>query len=310
MKNILHFKYYGIFSLFIFSFWLGCEDNIEKNEQENRPKKLISFGVSSFSFDKYEPLSHKPIEVHVYLPDSVKTDLPIMFVMHGASRNAQDYCFTWVAHAREYKFITVCPDFSETMYPGSEQYNLGGMQLNGMWQDSTKWAYQYIEAIFQFLKNEKVSTVESYGLYGHSAGSQFVHRLSLFTNPKHASIIISANAGWYTTTDFDESFPYGLKDSPLTLERLKKKFELPLVILLGEDDNDPNHSSLRKTEEAMRQGQHRFERGHYFFNTAQAMADSLGVEFNWILDTVPDVGHSNMGMAPKAAKIFFDKLKD
>ncbi len=253
MKNILHFKYYGILSLFIFLFWLGCEDNIEKNEQENGPKKLISFGVSSFSFDNYEPLSHKPIEVHVYLPDSVKTDLPIMFVMHGASRNAQDYCFTWVAHAKEYQFITVCPDFSETMYPGSEQYNLGGMQLNG---------------------------------------------------------IISANAGWYTTTDFDESFPYGLKDSPITLERLKKKFELPLVILLGEDDNDPNHSSLRKTEEAMRQGKHRFERGHYFFNTAQAMADSLGVEFNWILDTVPGVGHSNTGMAPKAAKIFFDKLKD
>ena len=125
MKNILHFKYYGILSLFIFLFWLGCEDNIEKNEQENGPKKLISFGVSSFSFDNYEPLSHKPIEVHVYLPDSVKTDLPIMFVMHGASRNAQDYCFTWVAHAKEYQFITVCPDFSETMYPGSEQYNLG-----------------------------------------------------------------------------------------------------------------------------------------------------------------------------------------
>ena len=85
---------------------------------------------------------------------------------------------------------------------------------------------------------------------------------------------------------------------------------LSLFILLGEDDNDPNHSSLRKTEEAMRQGKHRFERGHYFFNTAQAMADSLGVEFNWILDTVPGVGHSNTGMAPKAAKIFFDKLKD
>ena len=40
------------------------------------------------------------------------------------------------------------------------------------------------------------------------------------------------------------------------------------------------------------------------------MADSLGVEFNWILDTVPGVGHSNTGMAPKAAKIFFDKIND
>ena len=310
MKNILHFKYCAILSFFYFSFWVGCDDKAEEKEQNIEKKKLITYGVSSFRYDQYEPLNQKSIEVHVYLPDSVKKNLPIIFILHGASRNAKEYCFTWVEHAKGYQFIAVCPDFSETMYPGSEQYNLGGMQVNGIWQDSTKWAYQYIESIFQFLKQEEVSTTNSYGLYGHSAGSQFVHRLTLFTDPKHASIIISANAGWYTTTDFNESFPYGLKGSPLTLERLKEKFQLPLVILLGENDNDTNHSSLRKTVEAMRQGEHRFERGNYFFSKAKAMADSLGVEFNWILDTVPGVGHSNTGMAPKAAKIFFDKIND
>jgi hypothetical protein len=40
------------------------------------------------------------------------------------------------------------------------------------------------------------------------------------------------------------------------------------------------------------------------------MADSLGTEFKWTKVTVPEVGHSNFGMAPAAAKLFYDKLKN
>lgn len=310
MINILHFKFFRILTFFVTLIYLGCED-AETDEAEKKVEtKLVPFGVSQFKYSWYDPLKSKPINVHIYLPDSIRTDLPIMFVMHGASRNAKDYCFAWVSHAKEYQFITVCPDFTDAMFPGSEQYNLGGMQDQGLWQDSSKWAYNYIESIFEYLRTEKVTSADSYGLYGHSAGSQFVHRLSLFTDPKHASIILPANAGWYTTTELNIGFPYGLKDSPMTINQLKTKFQLPIVILLGENDSDPNHSSLRKTEEAMRQGKHRFERGHYFYTTAKSIADSLNVEFNWQIETVPGVAHSNSGMAPVAARLFNDKIKN
>ncbi len=310
MKIILHFKFFRIFTFFVTLVCLGCEDTQSNEEEKKEETKLVPFGVNQFHYNGYAPLKDKPINVHTYLPDSIRTDLPVMFVMHGASRNPKDYCFAWVSHAKAYQFITICPDFTDAMYPGSEQYNLGGMQNNGVWQDSSRWAFNYIESIFEYLRTEKVTTAESYGLYGHSAGSQFVHRLSLFTEPKHASIIIPANAGWYTTTEIDIGFPYGLKDSPITIDQLKTKFQLPIVILLGENDTDPNHSSLRKTEEAMRQGKHRFERGHYFFNTAKTIADSLGVDFNWTIETVPGVSHSNSGMAPAAAKQFYNKYKN
>lgn len=310
MVNILHFIFRGIFSFFLILFLMGCEDTQTKDEEKEKESKLVPFGVSQFHYNGYTPLKNKPINVHTYLPDSTRKDLPVMFIMHGASRNAKDYCFAWVDYAKEYEFITVCPDFTDAMYLGSEQYNLGGMQDNGVWQDSSKWAFNYIESIFEYLRTEKVTTAETYGLYGHSAGSQFVHRLSLFTEPKHASIIIPANAGWYTTTELNAAFPYGLKGSPITLDQLKTKLQLPIVILLGENDTDPNHSSLRKTEEAMRQGKHRLERGHYFFNTAKALADSLNVEFKWSLETVPGVAHSNSGMAPAAAKLFYEIFKN
>ena len=60
----------------------------------------------------------------------------------------------------------------------------------------------------------------------------------------------------------------------------------------------------------MRQGYHRFERGNNFFNTAKKMAESLQITFNWELETVPDIGHSNFGMAPTAAKIFNNKINN
>jgi hypothetical protein len=111
-------------------------------------------------------------------------------------------------------------------------------------------------------------------------------------------------------TDFTEAFPYGFQNSPMTEENIKEKIKLDLVILLGENDTDPNASSLRKTEEAMRQGKHRFERGNSFYTKAKSMADSMRTEFIWTIVTVPEVGHSNFGMAPAAAKLFYDTLKN
>ena len=83
-----------------------------------------------------------------------------------------------------------------------------------------------------------------------------------------------------------------------------------MTILLGENDTDPNASSLRKTEEAMRQGIHRFQRGNYFYNMAKDKAGELGVIFNWKIQTVPNVGHSNSEMAPIAAQIFITSLNN
>ena len=60
----------------------------------------------------------------------------------------------------------------------------------------------------------------------------------------------------------------------------------------------------------MRQGVHRFDRGNFFYNMAKDKADQLGVTFNWRLQTVPEVGHSNTKIAPIAAQIFISSLKD
>tara|TARA_B100000315_G_scaffold79427_2_gene72843 strand:- start:34005 stop:35048 length:1044 start_codon:yes stop_codon:yes gene_type:complete len=290
---------------------IACNNSPTSPDEEIHEEiKLVPQGIGKFTFDQYKPLADTPITVHTYLPDSTIKNIPVVFVMHGANRDANNYCIDWVEPAREYNFLVVCPEINENQFPGSGGYNLGGMYDGNILIDSTRWTFALIEPIFEYLKQEGAITVDRYGIYGHSAGSQFVHRFALFTQPHNANVFIAANAGWYTMTDFSEVFPYGFKNSPMTEDKMKPKFGLDLVILLGENDTDPNASSLRKTEEAMRQGKHRFERGHSFYTKAKSMADSLETEFKWTKVTVPEVGHSNFGMAPAAAKLLYDILKN
>ncbi len=260
MINILHFISFSILiPLWCLTIMISCTETLTEPEEEiAKATPLVPQGISKFQFNNYPTLSNAPLTVHTYLADSSIKNIPIVFIMHGASRNGYDYCIDWVEPARKHNFLIVCPEIDVNRYPGSAGYNLGGMYDGSTLLDSTQWTFSFIEPIFQFLIENEVSTVETYGIYGHSAGSQFVHRFALFTHPTHAKIFIAANAGWYTMTDFTEAFPYGFQNSPMTEENIKEKFKLDLVILLGENDTDPNASSLRKTEEAMRQGKHRF----------------------------------------------------
>ena len=73
------------------------------------------------------------------------------------------------------------------------------------------------------------------------------------------------------------------------------------IVLLGDRDIDPNHWDLRRTPAANAQGEHRYARGHAFFEQGNRMAAQLDVAFGWELHTAPGVAHSNAGMAPYAA---------
>ena len=100
--------------------------------------------------------------------------------------------------------------------------------------------------------------------------------------------------------DYEIDFPYGLRGSAVTREKLRAGLQLPVTILLGEMDTDSEHPDLRRTPEALNQGQHRYERGHQYYRMAQAYAAQLNVPFNWYLVTVPGADHDNRLMAPAA----------
>ena len=117
------------------------------------------------------------------------------------------------------------------------------------------------------------------------------------------ALAIAANAGWYTMPTDDQEFPYGLKSSGTEDVNLNEFFASQLVILLGDQDNDPKDQYLRTTPEANLQGAHRFARGKNYFNYSQQKASQIQSEFNWQLVIAPGIAHENAKMAPFAAEL-------
>jgi len=52
-------------------------------------------------------------KVHLTRPAGLTADRPIVFVMHGMRRNADDYRDQWHELAKEHNFLLVVPEFSD-----------------------------------------------------------------------------------------------------------------------------------------------------------------------------------------------------
>lgn len=257
----------------------------------------------------YDDRATTPQRVFAYVPDNYTPMTPVIIVMHGTRRNADDYRDQWQPFAEQYRFILLCPEFTRGDFPGARGYNLGLVRNeNGEPNPPKWWAYKRIEPIFQAARERYGLETDSFGLYGHSAGSQFVHRMVFFAPEASFGRIVAANAGWYTLPHARATWPYGLDGVPHHDKDRAAYFAQPMTILLGTKDTDPNHRSLRRAPEAMAQGPHRFARGHHFFATAKAEAEALGVPFNWELRTVEGVDHDNARMAPAAAAILMEAI--
>lgn len=242
-----------------------------------------------------------PMRVYASRPAGLAGDRPVVFVMHGVNRNADDYRDQWHELAMEHDFLLLVPEFRQEDFPGSDGYNLGYItDKSGKARPRETWSYSAIEPIFDDARRRFDMGTGRYALYGHSAGSQFVHRYTFHVPEARVSQIVSANAGWYMMPDYQVGYPYGLGGSVITPEMLAHAMGLPVTILLGEEDTDTDHRNLRRTPEALAQGPHRLARGRAFYAAARDWAGRAGVPFSWRLEYVPGADHDNAKMAPAA----------
>lgn len=235
--------------------------------------------------------------LNVYFVEPVgeaRVDAPVVIVMHGVNRNADDYRDNWRDLARQYGFRVYAPEFSSEAFPGAAMYNLGGVGLDG------PSAYSALEPLFDAIL-ARAGSAGGYHLFGHSAGAQFVHRAVLFERLPRLERAYAANAGWYTLPDTGEPWPYGLARLPTAAPDVERWLAAPLVVMLGEADSDPQDPNLRRTPEALAQGSHRFARGAHFMRVAHDQAEEMGVPLGWVAFRVPGVAHDNAGMARAAA---------
>ena len=266
---------------------------------------LVAAEAPAHQHFAFESGGHK-LRVWYHRPAAATADAPVLFVIHGVGRNAEEYLADWIELAEQKRFLLVAPEFSKAEFPGEEAFNSGNLfDAAGRLRPRAEWSYSMIEPLFDAVRQRLGSTRRDYLIYGHSAGSQFVQRFLYFVPEARVSRAVAANAGWYMLPELGVDFPYGLKGTPVDAAALRTAFARPVVVLLGDADTDPHHAALRHTPEADAQGLHRFARGRFFFARIQAAAAALAAPCNWTLATAPGIAHSNKGMAPFAARQLF-----
>lgn len=270
------------------------------------PEGAITNGNGKFEYSLYAPLKDKPVNIYYSISEGDMSAMPILFVLPGTNRDADNYIRPWSSITKEHKCMVFAIEFPEEYYSDNEYITGNVIDRSGKFVDKDKWTFSIIEALFGYIKSETGNKSTLYNLFGHSAGSQFVHRYVLFNPNAKIDKAVTANAGWYTMPLFNVEFPYGLKNTQLSRTDVAAACKVNLTVHLGEADNDPNDSSLRKTPEAMVQGAHRYARGQYFYNNSMSMAETSDFQFNWTMRKVPNVGHDQVAMAKDAAKIFFE----
>ncbi|MFK7888229.1 MAG: hypothetical protein AB8G16_15315 [Gammaproteobacteria bacterium] len=271
---------------------------ITKLEPTTATQKLDP-GLSHLWFNDW---AGPEVPVWVYVPHSANPkSAPIMFMLHGAKRGAARYLSEWDNLAEEHGFIVVAPEFTRDNFATSRRYNSGNVfEKDGTRNPENVWSFSAIEPIFDRIKADLGSAQTHYTMFGHSAGSQFVHRFMFYKTDTRAKRFLLANAGWYTMPDRQQNHPYGLRNTGVSQAHLEHILKSDVVVLLGDQDNDAAHESLRRTPEANVQGPHRFARGQSFFAAGKRLAQEQGIQFGWRLRVVPGVAHSNGGIAQAA----------
>lgn len=247
-----------------------------------------------------------PIRVFLHRPAAWTPDRRIVVVMHGVRRNADRYAENWAPLADEHGFLLVVPEFDARKFPRAAFYNFGGMRdEDGEPRPKAEWTFGVIDTVVDAVRRHFGATRETFSLYGHSAGAQFVHRFVMFHASPRLEMAVAANAGWYTLPRFGERFPYGLDGTRTTPADHAAMLRRPLILQLGDRDTDPDHPALRRNARADRQGTYRFARGEFMMAIAREEAARLGVPLAWKEHVTPGVGHSDAGMGRDAARLLF-----
>ena len=264
--------------------------------------------------------SKPDIEIFYSLPMEVNEDTKVLFVIHGASRGAKSNFTKWYEYTKNKNIILIAPKFGRAAFPS---YNALVVDKKLAILKDCKYKFSYyclgpqnnpsnslsdsISLIFDYFRFRFDIQENSYRIYGHSGGSQFVHRYLLFGQDTRAEKAVMANAGWYTFLK-DINYPYGVKDMPISEDRLKWFLSLKGAVMLGDEDTNPNNGSLRNDKGTKEQGDNRFQRGIRYFERNVLIADSLDMPFRWRLQVIKNTAHDNSKMIQAAAPFLLEDL--
>lgn len=242
--------------------------------------------------------------LHAARPAQYTPQTPLLFVHHGVGRNGAAYRDYWLPLVEQYDLLAIAIEFPEDSFPDYLRYHFGNLHNeDGTPNPREQWTYGIVPRLFDRLRSAGVTNRERYGVFGHSAGGQFVHRMLSFGFRDRVAAAISANAGTYAMPDLDIPWPFGLGQTEVTTATLAPLLNFPLTVMAGTNDTKTTGRYFPKGPRSMRQGETRYHRAHNYVRLGHAAARTLGTECTWTVIDVPDVGHDGRGMSIAAAPV-------
>ena len=255
----------------------------------------------------YSYWTNPDIQIYYSIPSAITEKTKIMFIIHGGSRKAEQSLNDWLPLVEGRDVVIIAPEFSKEFY-NEYAYLMKTTKTGRKLKDTSRDLESSLGDIFNFFSSKFKLSNKKFRLYGHSGGSQFVHRYLLLSDETRIDKVAMANAGFYTFVNSAIKYPFGIKNMDVTDDRLQWFLSLKGGVFLGGEDNNPKHISLPSMRKAKKQGNHRLERGTNFFNHLVELGVKKNMPFRWRYQVVPGVSHDNAGMSLAAADFLLEDL--
>jgi poly(3-hydroxybutyrate) depolymerase len=179
----------------------------------------------------------RPLVLQAARPRDFDTGIPVLFVHHGVRRNGRDYRDYWLDLVDETGVLAICVEFPEASFPDHLSYQFGNSHdQGGTPNPRQEWTFGVVKRLFEALLAQGLTTRQRYGLFGHSAGGQFVHRMLSFGFRERVAIAVSANAGTYAMPDLATPWPFGLGQTDVDTDALRALLGFPITVMAGTED--------------------------------------------------------------------------
>jgi len=241
-------------------------------------------------------LGNTELQVFTYRPVNW-SGARMLIVMHGVLRNADEYRDHAVGMGDRFDALVVAPKFDSERFPNSAYHRGGVLREDKSAAPPEEWTYALIPKLAAAMRDATGKPGLPYWIIGHSAGGQFVMRMSAFQDTG-AERLVAANPGSALFPTFDMEFGYGFGGLPKKLankKRLRHYLAAPLTIYLGTADDQPDED-FDDSDEAMQQGGGRHQRGLALYWSGRTLAAARGWPFAWRLVEAPGVGHDHQKM--------------
>jgi hypothetical protein len=247
---------------------------------------------------------NRPLVLYAARPRDYDVGTPVLFVHHGVGRNGRDYRDYWLNLVDEAGILAISIEFPEATFPEHLWYHFGNLHdKDGTPNRREEWTFGIDERLFDQLRAQGVTIRQHYGLFGHSAGGQFVHRMVSFGFRNRVAVAVSANAGTYAMPDLTTPWPFGLGETDVDTDALRALLGFRITVMAGTADVSTTGRFFPKGPRSMRQGATRYERAHNYVQSGHAAVATLQTSCAWEVIDVPGVGHDGKLMSAAAAPI-------